>query len=284
MDATAFARFAQEAQAAAQLFHPHIALVLDMGGAGDRYFIAMRLVPGKALDKTLAEEGPLPWTEVLRLTEQIGGALAFAHERGFLHRDVKPANVIRTPEGEYVLTDFGLTRAMMATGLTSHTGSVLGTPAYIPPEIWRGKPATPATDEYALACVLVEALTGTVLFAGEAPPKVMTRHALDGAELPAAWPTGVPKEAGAVFLQALSKAPEETRRTGSVRASVAGAAAPTTACGRSSCAKAAAQGRRSGAGGHSTQATNSDAGAGRGVGVCAHPDGGIPDGQRSPGG
>jgi len=208
-DATAFARFAQEAQAAAQLFHPHIALVLDMGSAGDRYFIAMRLVPGRALDKVLAEGGPLPWAEVLRLAEQIGGALAFAHERGFLHRDVKPANIIRTPEGEYVLTDFGLTRAMMATGLTSHTGSVLGTPAYIPPEIWRGKAATPATDEYALACVLVEALTGKVLFAGETPPEVMTRHVLDGAELPVTWTPDAPEGVGAVFAKALSKAPTE---------------------------------------------------------------------------
>ena len=208
-DATAFARFAQEAQAAAQLFHPHIALVLDMGSAGDRYFIAMRLVPGRALDKVLAEEGPLPWTEVLRLAEQIGRALAFAHERGFLHRDVKPANIIRTPEGEYMLTDFGLTRAMMATGLTSHTGAALGTPAYIPPEIWRGKPATPATDEYALACVLVEAVTGKVLFAGETPPEVMTRHVLDGAELPTTWTANAPEGVGAVFAKALSKAPTE---------------------------------------------------------------------------
>jgi len=180
-----------------------------MGSAGDRYFIAMRYILGRSLDKALREDGPLPWAEVLRLAEQIGGALAFAHERGFLHRDVKPANIIRTPEGAYVLTDFGLTRAMMATGLTSHTGAALGTPAYIPPEIWLGEKATPATDEYALACVLVEALTGDVLFAGDTPPAVMTRHVLKGAELPEAWAEGVPEDAGVIFARALSKAPGE---------------------------------------------------------------------------
>lgn len=208
-DPSAFARFAQEAQAAAQLFHPHIALVLDMGSGGDRYFIALQYVPGQALDKALAARGPLPWAEVLRLAEHIGGALEFAHQRGFLHRDVKPANIIRTPEGEYVLTDFGLTRAMMTTGLTSHTGAALGTPAYIPPEIWLGEKATPATDEYALACVLVEALTGQVLFAGETPPAVMTRHILKGAELPVTWPTGAPEGVGAVLAQALQKSPAD---------------------------------------------------------------------------
>jgi len=99
-DKSAFARFAQEAQAAAQLFHPHIALVLDMDSGDDRYFIAMQYVPGHSLDKLLAEEGPLPWADVVRLAEQIGGALAFAHARGFIHRDVKPANIIHTPEGD----------------------------------------------------------------------------------------------------------------------------------------------------------------------------------------
>lgn len=206
-DAAAFARFAQEAQAAAQLFHPPIALVLDMDSAESRYFIAMQYIAGLSLDRILAERGPLPWPDVLRLAEDVGGALAFAHARGFLHRDVKPSNILCTSEGEYVLTDFGLTRAMMATGLTSHTGAVLGTPAYIAPEIWLGQKATPATDEYALACVLVEASTGEVLFAGDTPPAVMTRHVLSGAELPQTWPDGVPVGVNGILRQALAKEP-----------------------------------------------------------------------------
>ena len=125
-DLTAFERFVQEARAAAVLFHPHIATVLDMGESDGRYFIAMRYYPGRSLDHIIKEQGPLSWEEALRMVEQVGSALDYAHGEGFLHRDVKPSNILRTPQGEYILTDFGLTRAMMSTGLTSHTGAVLG--------------------------------------------------------------------------------------------------------------------------------------------------------------
>ena len=213
-DPQAFARFIQEAQAAAQLFHPHIATVLDIAETDGRYYIAMRYIPGRSLDRILKEDGPLPWAEVLRLAGHIGAALDYAHQQGFLHRDVKPSNIVRADKGEYVLTDFGLTRAMMSTGLTSHTGAVLGTPAYIPPEIWQGETATPATDQYALACVVYEALTGQALFSGETPPAIMTAHVLKGARLPAAWPAGVPASATPALERALR--PEPAARWGSV--------------------------------------------------------------------
>ena len=191
IDSTAFERFLQEARSAAGLFHPNIATVLDTGEAEGRFYIAMRYVDGRSLDKILADEGRLSSAEVMKLAEQIGGALHFAHQKGLLHRDVKPANIVRSSDGDYVLTDFGLVRAMMVTGLTTHTGAVLGTPAYIPPEIWRNQPATPAVDQYALACVLYEALTGKVLFNGDTPPAIMTAHVLDGpgslTEIPAQW-------------------------------------------------------------------------------------------------
>jgi basic membrane protein A and related proteins len=199
-DASAFQRFIQEAQAAASLFHPHIATVLDMGEAGGRYFITMRYLPGQSLDKILKEKGVLSWEEVLRLAQQIGSALDYAHQQGFLHRDVKPSNIIRMDDGTFVLTDFGLTRAMMSTGLTSHTGAVLGTPSYIAPEVWLGEQAVPATDQYALACVVVEALTGNTLFTGETPPAIMTSHVLKGAN-----PNFLPKQHAGMDL-ALTKA------------------------------------------------------------------------------
>ena len=139
------------------------------------------------------------------MADQIGSALDYAHGQGFLHRDVKPSNILRTPDGDFILTDFGLTRAMMSTGLTSHTGAVLGTPAYIAPEIWEGRHATPATDQYALACVIYEALTGQVLFAGETPPVIMTRHVLKGAELPERWLEGTPPHAKLALAKSLEK-------------------------------------------------------------------------------
>ena len=144
-DGTAFERFVQEAQAAANLFHPHIAMVLDMEEADGRYYIAMRYIPGKSLDKIL-EERAFTWDETLTLSEQVGEALDYAHNQGFIHRDIKPSNIILDLEGNYWVTDFGLTKAMMSTGLTSHSGAVLGTPAYIAPEIWQGEEAVPATD------------------------------------------------------------------------------------------------------------------------------------------
>ena len=205
-DGTAFERFVQEAQAAANLFHPHIAMVLDMEEADGRYYIAMRYIPGKSLDKIL-EERAFTWDETLTLSEQVGEALDYAHNQGFIHRDIKPSNIILDLEGNYWVTDFGLTKAMMSTGLTSHSGAVLGTPAYIAPEIWQGEEAVPATDQYALACVVHEALTGDTLFRGETPPATMKRH-FDPLELPETWPEGIPREIGIVLDAALSKEPD----------------------------------------------------------------------------
>jgi len=212
-DSQAFGRFLQEARGAARLFHPNIATVLEVGESEGRYYVAMRYIPGRSLDKLLAEQGRMSWEETLRMAEQIGSALDFAHGEGFLHRDVKPSNILRRSDGEYVLTDFGLVKAMMATGLTTHTGALLGTPAYMAPEVWLGQPACPATDQYALACVVYEALTGKVLFAGETPPAVMTRHVLKGAEMGEGWLSDGPEDARAVLLKALAKEPSERYAT-----------------------------------------------------------------------
>jgi eukaryotic-like serine/threonine-protein kinase len=208
-DVSSFQRFAQEAQAAASLFNPHIATVLDMGEAEGRYFIAMRYIQGGSLSDIIKKEGTLTWDDTLRMAEQIGQALDYAHAQGFLHRDVKPSNILRTPQGEYVLTDFGLTRAMMSTGLTTHTGAVLGTPPYIAPEIWEGEEAVPATDQYALACVVAEALTGEVLFQGATPPAVMTAHMLKKPHFPEQWKEDVPQGIEDVLIKALSREPEK---------------------------------------------------------------------------
>lgn len=205
-DANAFARFVQEARTAARLFHPNIATVLEIGDAEGRYFIVMRYIPGQSLDKLIREKGSFSWEETLKLAQQIGSALDYAHQQGFLHRDVKPSNIIRMEDGNFILTDFGLTRAMMSTGLTSHTGAVLGTPSYIPPEVWLGQPALPATDQYALACVIYEVMTSKVLFSGETPPAVMHRH-FDPRVLPEELPAGFPPVLAEVLSRALDKNP-----------------------------------------------------------------------------
>jgi serine/threonine-protein kinase len=204
-DSEAFARFVQEAQAAAGLFHPHIATVLDLGEADGRYFIAMRYVDGPSLDKKLVERGSLPWDEALPLAEQIAEALQYAHNRNLVHRDIKPQNILVSENEGAVLTDFGLVKAMTSSGMT-RTGSFLGTPSYMAPEIWKGEDVTPATDQYALACVLVEMLTGKVLYGGKTPPAIMAKHFQPPA-LPERWPAGAPESLGAALSKALAQEP-----------------------------------------------------------------------------
>ena len=113
--------------------------------------------------------GALPWEEALKITEQVAGALQFAHAQGLVHRDVKPQNIMLGEKDGAVLTDFGLVKALHSSGMSSTT-SLIGTPSYIAPEIWEGENARPPlSDQYALACVVGEMLTGKVLFGGTTP-------------------------------------------------------------------------------------------------------------------
>lgn len=207
-DTDAFERFLQEAQTAASLFHPGIATVLDLGEADGRYFLAMRYIDGQSLAQRIEDNGALGWEESLSILRQLAAALDFSHERGLVHRDIKPGNILVSPSEGAVLTDFGLVRAMESSGLSTRTGSILGTPQYIPPEIWKGKPATPQADQYALACVLVEMLSGQVLFEGPTPWAIMAAHAAQPS-LPQSWPEGAPSTLKETLVRALAQEPEE---------------------------------------------------------------------------
>ena len=206
-DLNAFGRFVQEAQVAANLFHPQIATVLDMGEADGHYYLAMRYVDGQSLDRVLAEGGAMRWSQALKIFEQVGDALEFAHKKELVHRDVKPQNIIISDEEGAVLTDFGLVRALASSGMTT-TGTMLGTPHYMAPEIWEGEQAGPAADQYALACILVEMLTGKVLFDGRTPPAVMGKH-FKPPGLPVSWAEGVPAGIDVILRKALAKNPTE---------------------------------------------------------------------------
>lgn len=207
-DPATIQRFQQEARAAGELFHPRIASILDFDQADGRLYLVMRYVDGLSLDRLLKEHGRLSWEETLRLVTEISEGLDYAHQRGFVHRDIKPANILISPEEGAVITDFGLVKALQSSGLST-SGVLMGTPHYMAPEIWQGQPVTPATDVYALACVCYEMLTGQVLFAGDSPPEVMTRHILHGPEFPTAWPPGTPAGIQAVLQRALARRPEE---------------------------------------------------------------------------
>jgi serine/threonine-protein kinase len=200
-------RFKREALAAGSLFHPYIATILDFDEGDGRVYIVMRYIDGQPLDKILKERGKLLWEEAVKIIEQVAEALQFAHEKGFIHRDIKPGNIIISSTEGAVLTDFGLVKAVTASGLST-TGVMIGTPAYIAPEIWSGKSASPATDVYSLACVFYEMITGDVLFDGESTPEIMMKH-FSEIQLPEKWPIGVPEKVKVIFTKALSKNPKD---------------------------------------------------------------------------
>lgn len=205
-DEEAFDRFIQEAQVGAGLFHANIATVLDLGEADGYYFLAMRFVDGKALDKVLSEEGPFSWERTCAVIREIGAALDFAHAKGLVHRDIKPQNIITGSEGA-VLTDFGLVRALANSGMTT-TGALLGSPSYMAPEIWEGLDASFASDQYAFACVIYEMLTGQILFDGKTPPVVMAKHFKE-VDLGQGLPDNLPEHIQTSLKIALSKNPAD---------------------------------------------------------------------------
>jgi Tfp pilus assembly protein PilF len=167
-DAEALKRFEREARAAAALNHPHIATLFAFERDGERTFIAMELVGGESVrDRIRPGRDPLPVAEALGITRDIAGALALAHRRGIVHRDVKPENVMFDEDGVVKLMDFGLARAAQASRMTM-TGSTLGTAAYMPPESVRGGAGAPG-DVFALGVMLHEMLCGELPFAGDSP-------------------------------------------------------------------------------------------------------------------
>ncbi len=236
-DETARARLLREARTASKLNHPHICTVHEVGEADGQAYIAMELVEGLPLSTKLLS-GPLPAAEVLRLGLQLGDALAHAHERDIVHRDLKSANVVITPEGRAKVLDFGLAKRMsgeaVADGATlsqlslTQPGSVVGTLAYMAPEQLRGQPTDARSDVWALGAVLYEMASGARPFQGQ------TGFELSSAIMnqpPAPLPGKVPIELRAVIERCLEKQPERRyQRGGELRAALeavqTGAVAP----------------------------------------------------------
>ena len=167
-------RFRREARAVAQLTHPNIVTVIDRGEQEGRQFIVFEYVEGHNL-KELTASGPLEVHDAIGVSLQVAHALAFAHERGLVHRDVKPQNVLVNEEGQAKVTDFGIARSLDVHGVTQ-TGTVLGTSDYIAPEQAQGRQVDPRTDIYSLGVVLYELLTGEVPFRGDNFVAVAMRH------------------------------------------------------------------------------------------------------------
>ena len=200
-------RFRDEARHSAALHHPNIAAVFDYGDNHENPYLVMELVPGQplsALIETTGGDGLEP--DVVRsIAGQAALALAAAHESGVVHRDVKPANIIVTPDGQAKLTDFGIARPANGKGHTL-TGEVLGTPEYLSPEQALGETATEASDLYALGVIAHEMLTGSKPFDAGTP--IATAVAQVSEEPPPLPPT-VPDDLRSVVEACLAKSPKE---------------------------------------------------------------------------
>ena len=202
------ARFEHEAQLIARLQHPHILPVIDFGREGKHIYIVMQLVRGGSLDDRLSR-GPLPLPLAARMLGQIASALAFAHEQGIVHRDLKPNNVLLDERDNAYLTDFGIAKMLAGTTKLTATGNVLGTPAYMAPEQWRGDPVDARTDIYALGIMLYEMVLGQLPFQGDTPYTLMYKHFNDAPPPPREKNPAIDPRVEAVILRALAKDPDD---------------------------------------------------------------------------
>ncbi|WP_435112108.1 serine/threonine-protein kinase [Nocardiopsis synnemataformans] len=248
---TARERFRTEGRITAGLSHPGIAQVYDYGEENGRAFLIMELVVGEPLSQVLRERGHLSADQTLDFVYQAAKALAAAHARGVVHRDIKPGNLLVTPDGQLKLTDFGIARGDMSVTLTQ-TGMVMGTAQYISPEQASGRPATSSSDLYALGVVAYECLAGTPPFTGDTPVALALAHTR---EEPPELPDDVPADVDHLVSSLLLKEPEdrpasasEVAHTAAVIRSNAGTGPPTPSTGFQGMAQTAVVGAVTGPG------------------------------------
>ena len=206
-------RFLRESQLAASLDHPHIVPIYAAGESAGKLYLAMRYVEGYDLRQLLAREGALERTRALGLLEQVADALDAAHERGLIHRDVKPGNILiaeRAGREHCYLSDFGLTKQTASISGLTGTGELVGTIAYVSPEQIRGEVVDARADVYALGCVLYECLTGEQPFARESDVATLWAHVNEPAPHLA---TELGGEIDRVLIRALAKAPADRQQT-----------------------------------------------------------------------
>jgi serine/threonine protein kinase len=201
------ARLRREAISTARLRHPNIALLYELGQTDETTFLAMEYIPGDSLRQLLAT-GLLPAERALNILEQIGQALDYAHTMGIVHRDIKPSNILVGSRDHAVLIDFGLAEMAESSLLTSD-GAVLGTPHYMAPEQADGRGASAQSDQYGLAAVAYEMLTGVPPFHGRAATAVVYAHVHEQPPPPNERRPALPAAVNAVLLRALSKNPDE---------------------------------------------------------------------------
>ena len=210
----AYSRFMREAQAVAKLNHPNIVSIYDIGKEEDKQFFILEFVDGMSLHALMKTypEGKCDIQTTLRISMDICSALQYAHAQGVLHRDIKPENILITEEGTAKLMDFGLAKMLGQPSITQD-GIIVGTVAYVAPEIALGKGADVRSDLYSLGAVLYEAVTGKPPFLGEDPVKIIFSHIHDHPISPSRLNPKIPQTLAECIMKLLEKEPSKRYQT-----------------------------------------------------------------------
>jgi beta-lactam-binding protein with PASTA domain/predicted Ser/Thr protein kinase len=211
-DAEFVERFEREAKAVAALTHPHMVRVHDSGRDGDVRFIAMEYVEGEDLKSHIRRSGRIDPHRAAEIAAQVCDALEYAHAHGVIHRDVKPQNILLTPDGDVKVTDFGIARALSSATITQ-TGTVLGSVQYLSPEQARGGAVGRSADLYSLGVVLYEMVTGHLPFAGDSPIATALAHVNQPPPPPRSIVPELPPSIEGIILLALAKSPGRRYRS-----------------------------------------------------------------------
>ena len=207
-------RFEREAQSAAGLSHPNIVNVYDVGREGDTHYIVMEYIRGPSLKELIRRQGPFSVDGAVFIISQVASALDYAHQRGLIHRDVKPQNILVDREGNAKVVDFGIAKGMRDVNLTE-AGTGMGTVHYVSPEQARGEPATPQSDLYSTGVVLYEMLTKRLPFEADTPVGVAMQHVNTPPPRPSTYNLAIPPEVEGIVLRSLAKEPHDRFPSGS---------------------------------------------------------------------